>query len=394
MSIFQNNLLAAAAAAASGGGGAEGTLWAWGRGWNGVLGQGNTTNYSSPVQIGSAENWANISIGALGTAAAINSDGELWTWGDNGHGKLGLGSTTDYSTPQQVGSLTDWSTEGGHMQSNGTYKSMGCIKTDGTLWTWGKNYFGTLGLGDTSDRCSPVQVGSDTDWAYTAATEDAMFAIRTDGTMWSWGRNDDGKLGLGDSTARCSPTQIGSLTTWSNVGPMETGAGAVKTDGTIWTWGKNDNAQLGDGSQTNRSSPVQVGDLSDWKGPLGGSKYSQHVVKSDGTMWCWGYNESQAQMGLDRTQYGFITSPIQVGALTIWNEEDGNPTRSVTGGVTSKCALKTDGTLWCWGKNGYGQVGNGNTSVTSSPTQVGSDDTWIKVCQGFSETSVLAIKSS
>ena len=143
----------------------------WGRNHAGQLGQGNTTYRSSPVQVGSLTDWGDgerryktISMGA-GFAAAVKTDGTLWTWGGNSDGQLGIGNTTNKNSPVQVGSLTDWSRIGCNSSGNIA------LKTDNTLWAWGSNGQGQLGLGDTTNRSSPTQVGSETDWIFAGGIE-------------------------------------------------------------------------------------------------------------------------------------------------------------------------------------------------------------------------------
>src|SRR3989344_3820945 len=135
----------------------------------------------------------------------------LWSWGRNPYGQLGLGSnyTISRSSPVQVGALATWSSvAGGYIHSLAT-------KTDGTLWGWGMNNFGQLGLGDYIDRSSPVQVGTLATWSTVTAGKYHSLATKTDGTLWIWGRNIENHLGLGDTYHRPSPVQVGTLTTWS-----------------------------------------------------------------------------------------------------------------------------------------------------------------------------------
>jgi alpha-tubulin suppressor-like RCC1 family protein len=173
---------------------------------------------------------------------------------------LGNGTTIDRSSPVQVGSLTNW------LSVAAAYVCCHAIKTDGTLWAWGRNYGGSLGLGDPTsiNRSSPVQVNVGTTWSKVSSSEHAASAIKTDGTLWSWGRNNQGKLGLGDTTNVSSPVQVGALTTWLTVAAGYTNRAAIKTDGTMWAWGNGGDGRLGLGDTTNRSSPVQVGALTTW----------------------------------------------------------------------------------------------------------------------------------
>ena len=244
----------------------DGTLWTWGSSSQGVLGQGNLVNYSSPVQVGSLTNWKEVACGDY-HCAAVKTDGTLWSWGRNefsafslGSGALGLNDQAHRSSPTQVGSLTNW-------------KSVSCgapytmaIKTDGTLWAWGANNSGYLGTGNTVHRSSPVQVGSLTNWKEVWVGSGGLtLAIKTDGTLWSWGTNSNGLLGINNNTliSVSSPVQIGSLTNWKEASPGTYTAAAIKTDGTLWLWGGDTYGSLL--SLGRRSSPLQIGSFTGWK---------------------------------------------------------------------------------------------------------------------------------
>ena len=354
---------------ASGASSGTATIWGWGYNWTGGLGLGNTTNYSSPQQIGALADWnASTDRGkvshAYGTSGAIKDDGSLWMWGNAGGGILGDGTTTNKSSPVQIGSLTDWS----FLSLGG---SAGAIKTDGTLWAWGTNGDGQLGDGTMTNRSSPVQIGALTTWSKLAVGGVGGHAIKTDGTLWGWGRNDTGGfVGDGTTVTKNSPVQIGALTTWAGVAGGGIFAGAIKTDGTLWMWGKNSlYGNLGVGNQTNYSSPVQVGSLTDWS-KLGCGEAFTGSIKTNGALWMWG-NGVSGQLG-NGTTTEVNTSPLQVGSLTDWSK------LAVTSVSSNASAvIKTDGTLWVWGNNGKGQLGQGNTTNTSSPIQVGSLTTWV-----------------
>jgi hypothetical protein len=277
-------------------------LFGWGDNYfNNVVPDGSSGNLpyfgsskSSPIQIGTTTVWALISLSnstswtnnyAVGPAygphsGGIKSNGTLWMWGSNYNGQLGFprggtdirGSTV--RTPVQVGALTNWS-----KLACGAGSTL-AVKTDGTLWSWGYNGNGALGLGDVVHRSSPVQVGAGTTWSNVFCTSGgtggagASFAIKTDGTLWSWGYNGSGQLGLGDTTSRSSPVQVGALTTWSTVAGrtsyndfQTSGYHAIKTDGTLWGWGIGNS--LGEGTTT-RSSPIQIGTSTNWNSVYGG----------------------------------------------------------------------------------------------------------------------------
>jgi len=185
-----------------------GSLWALGDNDDGKLGDGSTTRRSEPVQIGSLTNWQNTNYGkGEHFQLVVKDDGTLWAWGLNDYGQLGQGNTTNQSSPVQVGALTDWS------KAYTQNRIAAAVKTDGTLWTWGYNGYGSLGLGDSTSRSSPVQVGSLTDWAHIIPNRGRqMTALKTDGTLWWWGAHH---ADLGGEFS--SPVQIGSATDYTDI---------------------------------------------------------------------------------------------------------------------------------------------------------------------------------
>jgi alpha-tubulin suppressor-like RCC1 family protein len=233
----------------------DGTLWSWGSGNNGGY---ESTDRSSPIQVGNETNWSKISVGFnLSHGMFIKSDGSLWGYGNNSNGQLGDNNSSDVSNRSymiQVGSLKNWS----QVTCGGSHTM--AVKTDGTLWGWGLNTQGQLGVNNNITRSSPVQIGSLTNWSFVSAGASYTMAIKTDGTLWGWGLNSFGQVGDNTAITRSSPVQIGTGTNWSKVTTGASHTMAVKTDGTIWTWGSNNNGELGfsTGGAT-ISSPVQVG---------------------------------------------------------------------------------------------------------------------------------------
>lgn len=335
-------------------------LFSWGQNSVGALGLGNTTYYSSPKQVGSLTTWLQICAGGYGnTSAAVKSDGTLWAWGQNNGGQLGLGNRTDYSSPKQVGSLTGWT-----QVSTGRFRNTAAIKSNGTLWAWGTNGYGQLGLGNTTSYSSPKQVGALTNWASVACANGGVRALKTDGTIWTWGYNPQGQLGLGNRTYYSSPKQVGSLTTWAFINSVGNFTMAITTGGALYAWGAGTNGVLGLGNTTSYSSPKQVGSLTNWA-YIAPQMYSTIALKTDGTLWGWGDN-SYGQSGLgNQTNY---SSPKQVGSLTTWLK--------IAGTYNSTYAITTGGALYAWGDGQHGQLGFGNRSAYSSPKQVGSLTTW------------------
>ena len=339
-------------------------LWTAGNNDSGQLGLGNLTAYSSPKQIGSLTNWAAAAGSSNGTAA-IDSSNKLWTWGTGTTGGLGLGDTNNRSSPTQVGALTNWS------KISGGEASFMSIKTDGTLWGWGNGRFGKLGLGNTTYYSSPKQVGSLSNWASIYSGTWNSFAIKTDNTAWVWGYNLNGQLGLNDVTDRSSPVQLGSAGEWSSFSIGNGLAHGIKTDGSMWAWGYNGAGNLGLGTTTaDRSSPVQIGTLTTWL-QVACSRYGSLAIKTDGTLWGWGKNQF-GQLGIGDTVDR--SSPVQVGALSNWSKLPRNQ-----GAQGFSLAIKTNGTLWAWGNGTYGRLGLNSTAYYSSPVQVGALTTWYDV---------------
>lgn len=290
----------------------DNSLWSWGYNAFGRLGLGDLVDRSTPVQIGTSTDWAQVrahyGFGG-GPSTAIKTDGTLWTWGKNDSGQLGLGDTINRSSPTQVGSLTNWSRVFVTRNSG-----VLAIKTNGTLWAWGNNYFGVLGLGNSTTYSSPVQVGALTDWINIDGLRNAA-SVKANGTLWVWGRGLGGANGQGNELDQNSPKQVGTLTNWASATAGAQGAAfGIKTDGTLWSWGKNYSGNLGLSNTTDYSSPKQVGSLTNWSRIVSG-RFNTYALKTDGTFWVWGANYT-GMLGLgNTTQYN---SPKQLGSATNW----------------------------------------------------------------------------
>jgi len=333
---------------------ADHSLWCWGDNHYGQLGVGDTKKRAMPTQVGTGTDWADLVAGNAHTCAT-RTDHTLWCWGWNRDGQLGIGSKNlKRTTPTQVGTGADWTDV-----SAAGYAYTCATHADRTLWCWGDNTGGQLGLGDNTNRSTPTQVGTGTDWSHVTAGDSYTCATRADRTLWCWGDNTGGQLGLGDNTNRSTPTQVGTATDWAEVSARNGyHTCATRTDHTLWCWGFNSSGQLGLGDTATRTAPTQVGTGADWD-QLGAGHRQTCGTRTDHTLWCWGDN-TYGQLGLGDTTSR--TAPTQVGTGTDWAD--------VSSGARHTCATRTDHTLWCWGDNTYGQLGVGDQAARLVPTLV------------------------
>jgi len=347
-------------------------LFAWGTNSAGTLGHNNTTNYSSPVQIpGTTNVWASLDMGT-GTSSTyyniggIKTDGTLWTWGNNTFGALGQNNRTQYSSPVQIPGTT-WS-----LVSIGAKTSI-ATKTDGTLWTWGDNGYGQLGTNQAyaqiNAASSPVQIPGTWSRPSPGVYWNA-YAVKSNGTLWAWGRGGSGRMAQnieGDGQDRSSPIQIPG-TTWSKVSAMQGACLAIKTNGTLWAWGGNNSGQLGQNTPTYYSSPIQIPGTN-WSDVQAGNQ-SAIALKTDGTLYSWGEG-SGGTLGIN--SIAETKSPTQIPGTT-WSK--------IRVGWHISVALKTDGTLWAWGSGfsgGTGQNTSGPAGRFSSPVQIGTETNWTDI---------------
>jgi hypothetical protein len=338
----------------------DNTVWACGMNDRGQLGQGDITNRNTPTQIETDSSWSNLAAGFSHTFG-LKSNGTLWAWGNNSVGQLGLGDSgisTYRTTPTQVTTNTDWS-----IISAGSLHSLG-LKTNpdgsvGTLWSWGYNNKGQLGIGNTINRNTPIQTGTDSDWTNITAGEYHTLGLKSNSTLWSWGYNDKGQLGLGDVWInRNTPTQIGTDSDWTNIMAGGSCTLGLKSNNTLWSWGNNYSGQLGQGDITDRNTPSQVGTESDWSNLAAGYNHTLGL-KNNGTIWAWG-NNSVGQLGIGGG--GDRNTPTQIGIDTDWV--------SMAVGFSHTLGLKNNGTLWAWGFNASGQLGLGDGADRNTPTLI------------------------
>lgn len=341
----------------------SGTLWAWGDNMWGQLGDGTTQDRSLPVKV--LEHVRSVSAGESHTYAVLE-DNTLWAWGRNVSNAFPDNDEL-VSSPDPIKIMDDVASA-----STGVCTHL-AVKTDGTLWTWGK-YTGSK----TNKQISTPQKIMDN--VVSACTGFGhSLALQTDGSLWAWGQNNDGEIGDGSGRERLSPVKV-----MDNVVSMSAGYGfstAVKADGTLWTWGRNWQGELGDGTtwtwgpnwswessdpeehallqetlaawvekwgawaNRDHSIPVQVLDRAV---SVHASNNNTYALLNDGTLWAWGDNSS-GDIGDGTTEDRLFPIPVL------------SQVEQVSVGWDHVLARRTDGTLWTWGANVTGQLGNGES---------------------------------
>jgi len=291
----------------------DGTLWGWGCGAQGRLGNNSISNFSSPVQeYFSDATWCYIAPGTNHTAA-IKTDGTLWSSGLGNGGQIGNGaaSINNCTLIQELTSSIDW------CQAAGGEFTV-AVKTTGQVWLWGCNAAGQIGDETIINKSSPVrEISSSTDWSQVSASQYHTLAIKTDGTLWGWGRNIPGAIGTGDTLCYSSPVQeITSSTDWCQSSAAEQHSAALKTDNTLWVWGSGNLGRTGTGNGLCYSSPVQeITSSTDWC-QVCAYAVNTAAVKTSGQLLAWGWNVA-GQIGdgttIDRS------SPVQeITSSTNW----------------------------------------------------------------------------
>ena len=297
---------------------------------------------------------AQIIAGGAYYTLVICNDSTVKTWGSNASGQLGNGSNSDSNIPVQVSNLS------GVISIAGEGNHSLALKSDSTVWCWGLNTNGQLGTANYSSSNVPVQVNTISGVVAIAGGLDFSLALKQDGTVWAWGDNLWGQLGNASNTDSNVPVQVSGLSGIIAISGGANHAIALKNDSTVWTWGFNNSGQLGDGTNTPSNIPLQISSLSEIIA-IAGSGALTIVLKSDGTVWTIGSN-LYGQLG-DGTLVAESYTPVQVSGLS--------GITAIAGGFSHALALKNNGTVWAWGYNGSGELGNGTVQNESNiPIQV------------------------
>jgi len=371
-----------------------------------------------------------LNQGSIWEYNAPGDPGQLWMFGSNAHGQLGQNqaqsglsgasspiqipgiwrsltrdNSTDYgfAATNTDGELWMWgrNTNGEFGQNNriaysspvqvpGTwsdnfalgYNHSAMVNTDGELWMSGMNNDGTLAQNNRIYYSSPVQVPGTWNTTKGTLTNDAYGTgtIKTDGTLWVWGWGGHGQLAQNNTVHYSSPVQVPG-TTWAKISGSNLAKFGIKTDGTLWSWGSNSNGNLGhnQGPAGNKSSPTQIPGTT-WSSVESGEAKATAAIKTDGTLWVWGSNFEGLLGQNNKTPVGRVSSPVQIPGTT-WSK--------ISIAQSNMTAIKTDGTMWAWGNAVGGGLGQNSMTQYSSPIQVGTDTNWDYVASSYSAKAAL-----
>ena len=359
------------------------TLWSWGLNNFGQLGDGNSgatgANFvfqNVPRLIGTNGTvstnavWRSVSGGSRGYDPATNqpggfslgiqTNGSLWAWGLNDRGQLGIDSTNVQRLPVRVGADTNW------IQAEAGAAHTIALKRDGSIWTWGANDAGQLGIGSTNRQSTvPVRVGTDSAWVEVRAGGHFSLARRADGTIWAWGTNAHGQLGIaastGSNSVRRVPVMVGTNSNWLAISAGAFHSLGLQSNGTLWSWGRNNFGQLGlgtgaaDGREgVNENVPRQIGSAANWSAIEAGNFHS-FAINASGTLFAWGANFF-GQLG--NGEMGSTSSTNDANRISPVSVATDKTWKFVDASSHS-LGMTTDGSIWAWGLNNFGQVGDG-----------------------------------
>lgn len=337
---------------------ADGTVSAWGYNGFGQLGDGTLATSATPVQVNGLSGVSEVTASDL-SSYALTSAGTVYAWGDNTFGQLGDGTAVSSTIPVQVSGLSNVE------QVAAGNDHVLALNADGTVDAWGLNNAGQLGDGTTVSSATPVAVPGLANVVQVAAGGVPKFAgqsaaLKSDGTVWTWGYGKQGQLGLGSDSSTSVPAQVPGLTGIVQIAANGANTYALKSDGTVYAWGDDTYGQIGNaGAGQKQDTPLQA-NISGVESIAAGGTVAL-AIKTDGTVWAWGDNNT-GQLGDGAVCGKTCTTPVQAIGLT--------STGAIAGGYVHSLAETTDGTVWAWGDNSAGELGDGTAIPSAVPEAV------------------------
>ena len=323
----------------------DNNLWAWGDNEYGQLGDGTTTNKTSPTKIETGITFVQLSAGYT-HSAGIDNEGKLWTWGHNYLGQLGNGTTTQRTKPIKI-------------MGDKTFKkviasdySTLAIDINNEIWRWGE-YYGGNGYG----KNIPQKLDFKIEYSLISGNSHYLFLDKQN-KLWSWGSNGKGQIGDGTTITRTNPVQIKPETKFTQVSAGNRFSLAIDEEGNLWSWGKNDDGQLGDGTKSYKTTPEQI-KIETKFAQISAGMYHSIAIDKEGNLWSWGNNRYG--------QLGDGTTTEKLNPIKIMEDVKFKKIYTTT---YSSLAIDINGNIWSWGSNGNGELGDGTTTNRLTPVQI------------------------
>ena len=364
-----------------------GNVYCWGYNNDGQLGINTTTTSKTPVEVlgvggsGDLSGIVSVTAGQYFTCG-LSSAGNVYCWGLNTDGQLGINTTTNSKTPVEVLGVGGSGNLSGMVMLAGGGDHTCALSTAGNVYCWGYNNDSQLGNNSTTTELEPIEVlgvggsGNLASIVSIAAGQYHTCAVSSAGNVYCWGYNNKGQLGNNTTTTELVPIEVlgvggsGNLSGIQSITAGQDHTCAVSSAGNVYCWGYNVDGQLGNNSTTTSKTPIEVlgvggsGNLSGIVRVTAGQDHTC-AVSSAGNVYCWG-NNADGQLGNNST----TTSETPIEVLGVGGSGDLSGMSSITAGVSQSCALSTSGNVYCWGDNADGQLGNNTTTTELEPIEV------------------------